>query len=190
MASSVFARRLGIVALCALTLFGTCLLAAWQWSRFESASGTLQNFGYVLQWPLFGLFPAFMFWRIRHFAKRDAAAGAEEADAVRGGLAGTDDACEESSERAAATGDSASAITGSSGRPSGTGAGLSSSVRLIGAQGRNPVAAARTRSRMAYVAPGSSAAVKDRIDAADDEVLLDYNHYLAGLDAGEDEHDH
>lgn len=40
-------------------------LAWWQWQRFESATGTWQNLGYVLQWPLFGLFPAFMFWRLR-----------------------------------------------------------------------------------------------------------------------------
>jgi DNA-binding transcriptional regulator of glucitol operon len=40
-------------------------LAWWQWQRFESGSGTWQNLGYVLQWPLFGLFPAFMFWRLR-----------------------------------------------------------------------------------------------------------------------------
>lgn len=39
-------------------------LAWWQWQRFESG-GTWQNLGYVLQWPLFGLFPAFMFWRLR-----------------------------------------------------------------------------------------------------------------------------
>jgi hypothetical protein len=53
-----------------------CGLAWWQWERFSSASGTFQNLGYVLQWPLFGLFPAFMFWRIRQLRLR-----AEEADA-------------------------------------------------------------------------------------------------------------
>ena len=43
-----------------------CLgLAWWQWQRYESATGTWQNLGYVLQWPLFGLFPAFLFWRMR-----------------------------------------------------------------------------------------------------------------------------
>jgi hypothetical protein len=38
-----------------------------------SATGTIQNLGYVLQWPLFGLFPAFMFWRIRRLRERAAA---------------------------------------------------------------------------------------------------------------------
>ena len=48
-----------------MSLLVCCGLAWWQWDRFMSASGTFQNLGYVLQWPLFGLFPAFMFWRIR-----------------------------------------------------------------------------------------------------------------------------
>ena len=59
------ARRAGIVTLCVVSLAACAGLAWWQWQRFESASGTWQNLGYVLQWPLFGLFPAFMFWRLR-----------------------------------------------------------------------------------------------------------------------------
>ncbi|RSN63703.1 hypothetical protein DMH01_10470 [Amycolatopsis sp. WAC 04182] len=55
-----------------------CGLAWWQWERFSSASGTFQNLGYVLQWPLFGLFPAFMFWRIRKLRRRAAEADAQE----------------------------------------------------------------------------------------------------------------
>jgi DNA-binding transcriptional regulator of glucitol operon len=54
-----------IALVCVVALVGCCGLAWWQWTRFESASGTFQNLGYVLQWPLFGLFPAFMVWRIR-----------------------------------------------------------------------------------------------------------------------------
>ena len=48
-----------------MSLLVCCGLAWWQWDRFTSANGTFQNLGYVLQWPLFGLFPAFMFWRLR-----------------------------------------------------------------------------------------------------------------------------
>lgn len=70
------ARRLAIFAVCVVSLLGACLLAWWQWNRYESASGSWQNLGYVLQWPLFGLFPAFMFWRIRRLkAKERAGAG-------------------------------------------------------------------------------------------------------------------
>ncbi|TDP97108.1 hypothetical protein [Labedaea rhizosphaerae] len=62
---SPLARRLGIAGLCVLALAASVALAWWQWNRFESASGTFQNLGYVLQWPLFGLFPAFAVWRWR-----------------------------------------------------------------------------------------------------------------------------
>ena len=47
-----------------VSLVVCCGLAYWQWTRFESVNGTWQNLGYVLQWPLFGLFPAFLFWRM------------------------------------------------------------------------------------------------------------------------------
>ena len=60
----VLARRAGIVAVSVLSLVACVGLAWWQWQRFENG-GTWQNLGYVLQWPLFGLFPAFMFWRLR-----------------------------------------------------------------------------------------------------------------------------
>lgn len=59
------ARRLGVIAVCAVSLVACVGLAWWQWERFDSAGGSWQNLGYVLQWPLFGLFPAFMFWRMR-----------------------------------------------------------------------------------------------------------------------------
>jgi DNA-binding transcriptional regulator of glucitol operon len=60
----LLARRAGIIALCVLSLVACVGLAWWQWQRFEDG-GSWQNLGYVLQWPLFGLFPAFMFWRLR-----------------------------------------------------------------------------------------------------------------------------
>jgi len=60
----VLARRVGIIFLCVLSLVACVGLAWWQWQRFENG-GTWQNLGYVLQWPLFGVFPAFMFWRLR-----------------------------------------------------------------------------------------------------------------------------
>jgi hypothetical protein len=79
-------RGLLIVAVSVVSLIGGALLAWWQWDRYQSASGTLQNLGYVLQWPLFGVFPAFMFYRIGLAAKRareaDAAAEVDEADEV------------------------------------------------------------------------------------------------------------
>jgi hypothetical protein len=64
-------RALAIVAVSVLAVVGGALLAWWQWTRYTSATGTLQNLGYVLQWPLFGVFPGFMFWRIHRTARRE-----------------------------------------------------------------------------------------------------------------------
>jgi DNA-binding transcriptional regulator of glucitol operon len=61
---SKLARTLSAVAVSVLSLVVCLALAWWQWQRYESVSGTWQNLGYVLQWPLFGLFPAFAFWRL------------------------------------------------------------------------------------------------------------------------------
>ncbi|MGW3964941.1 hypothetical protein ACWED2_34340 [Amycolatopsis sp. NPDC005003] len=73
-------RRIAIVATCLVSLLVCCGLAWWQWDRFTSANGTFQNLGYVLQWPLFGLFPAFMFWRIRKLNQKAEAAEAPVAE--------------------------------------------------------------------------------------------------------------
>jgi DNA-binding transcriptional regulator of glucitol operon len=61
----ITSKRLAIAGVCLACLAIGVALAAWQWARFESASGTWQNLAYVLQWPLFGLFPLFVVWRLR-----------------------------------------------------------------------------------------------------------------------------
>ena len=35
---------------------GCLVLGWWQWTRFESNSGTFQNLGYAVQWPMFAGF--------------------------------------------------------------------------------------------------------------------------------------
>jgi DNA-binding transcriptional regulator of glucitol operon len=72
-------KRLAVFFACVVSLVGCCALAWWQWERFSSASGSFQNLGYVLQWPLFGLFPAFMVWRLRRLNAQHAAEQAEGA---------------------------------------------------------------------------------------------------------------
>ena len=43
---------------------GGCLaLGWWQWERFESSTGSGQNLGYALQWPLFAAFVVFAYRR-------------------------------------------------------------------------------------------------------------------------------
>ncbi len=47
-----------------LSAMVTCgLLSAWQWSRAGSSLGSPLNVGYGLQWPLFAVFFAVMWWR-------------------------------------------------------------------------------------------------------------------------------
>ncbi len=64
--------------MCLLSLVVCCGLAWWQWDRFTSTGGSFQNLGYVLQWPLFGLFPAFMFWRMARLRRQAASSGGED----------------------------------------------------------------------------------------------------------------
>ncbi|CAL9374532.1 hypothetical protein SUDANB95_00927 [Actinosynnema sp. ALI-1.44] len=81
-------QRVAIAVVCVLSLVVCCGLAYWQWERFSQAGGTFQNLGYVFQWPLFGLFPAFMVWRMRKLAAQrraeDAAVGADTSSQVAG----------------------------------------------------------------------------------------------------------
>jgi DNA-binding transcriptional regulator of glucitol operon len=50
--------------LLALGAMVTCgFLAAWQWRRAGSAMGSAVNVGYGLQWPVFAVFFAYVWWR-------------------------------------------------------------------------------------------------------------------------------
>ncbi len=61
----LLAPRWLLVHLVALVAMLACFrLGVWQWDRSQESSGTLQNLGYALQWPLFGLFIPFMYWRM------------------------------------------------------------------------------------------------------------------------------
>jgi DNA-binding transcriptional regulator of glucitol operon len=45
-----------LIVLVILAACGCLALGWWQWTRFQSASGTFQNLGYAMQWPLFAGF--------------------------------------------------------------------------------------------------------------------------------------
>lgn len=53
-----------MIALVVIAACACLALGWWQWSRFESASGTAQNLGYALQWPAFAVA---IFWAYRRF---------------------------------------------------------------------------------------------------------------------------
>ena len=53
-----------VLAVCAVIVCGG--MAYWQLLRAESSTGTLLNAGYALQWPLFAVFFAALWWRMLH----------------------------------------------------------------------------------------------------------------------------
>jgi DNA-binding transcriptional regulator of glucitol operon len=42
---------------------GCLALAWWQWTRWESNSGSFQNLGYALQWPMFAGFCFYAYYK-------------------------------------------------------------------------------------------------------------------------------
>jgi DNA-binding transcriptional regulator of glucitol operon len=49
-------RRFAQIILVIIAACGCLALGWWQWTRFESTSGSFQNLGYALQWPMFAGF--------------------------------------------------------------------------------------------------------------------------------------
>jgi len=77
----LLAPRWLLVHLLAIAAVVVCFrLGWWQWDRSQESSGTLQNLGYALQWPLFGLFVPFMYWRMWKLDKERRAS--EQAEVV------------------------------------------------------------------------------------------------------------
>lgn len=56
-------RRPALVALVIVAACGCLALGWWQLTRFESTSGTFQNLGYALQWPLFAGFCVYAYYK-------------------------------------------------------------------------------------------------------------------------------
>jgi DNA-binding transcriptional regulator of glucitol operon len=63
MSATTRRRRPALIALAALAAAGCLGLAWWQWTRFESSSGSFQNLGYALQWPLFAGFCVYAYYK-------------------------------------------------------------------------------------------------------------------------------
>lgn len=63
-------------------IIATGLLTWWQWSRAHEAGGSFQNLGYALQWPLFGAFTAFLWYRLIHMNLHDQKEAGEAPEAV------------------------------------------------------------------------------------------------------------
>ncbi len=75
-------NRPALIALVIVAALACLALGWWQWERFESASGTGQNLGYALQWPLFAGFAVFAYFRfVRLESEADKEPEAEPAPA-------------------------------------------------------------------------------------------------------------
>jgi DNA-binding transcriptional regulator of glucitol operon len=56
-------RRPALIALVFVGAAGCLALAWWQWTRYESVSGSFQNLGYALQWPMFAGFCFYAYYK-------------------------------------------------------------------------------------------------------------------------------
>ena len=72
-------RRPALIALVVLGAAGCLALAWWQWTRYESASGSFQNLGYALQWPMFA---GFCFYAYFKFVRYEEAPPKPDRDAL------------------------------------------------------------------------------------------------------------
>lgn len=83
MVRGLLAPRWLLVHLLALAAMLACFrLGWWQWDRSQESTGSLQNLGYALQWPLFGLFVPFMYWRMWKLDTQRRAAEATPSESV------------------------------------------------------------------------------------------------------------
>lgn len=84
------------VVFLAIAVVCTIALAWWQWTRFQSGSGTFQNLGYAFQWPMFGAFFVYAYRKFLQYenekidADNAALDAAERGDADGTGADGAD----------------------------------------------------------------------------------------------------
>jgi len=71
-------RRVGLILGVIVAALGCLALGWWQWTRFESTSGSFQNLGYALQWPMFA---AFCVYAYRKFIRLEASPPESAGDA-------------------------------------------------------------------------------------------------------------
>ncbi|AZA11988.1 hypothetical protein [Corynebacterium gerontici] len=77
-----FRVRLWHIVFLIIAVIATLLLAWWQWTRFQSGSGTFQNLGYALQWPFFGAFFVYAYRKFVEYENQRLASDQELFDAT------------------------------------------------------------------------------------------------------------
>ncbi|WP_029109898.1 hypothetical protein [Mycobacterium sp. URHD0025] len=79
-------RRPALIALVFLGAAGCLALAWWQWTRYESASGTFQNLGYALQWPMFAGFCFYAYYKFVRYEDAPPERSSDEITEIPAGL--------------------------------------------------------------------------------------------------------
>lgn len=79
-------RRPALIALVFLGAAGCLALAWWQWTRYESASGTFQNLGYALQWPMFAGFCFYAYYKFVRYEDAPPERPSDEITEIPAGL--------------------------------------------------------------------------------------------------------
>ncbi|WKG01877.1 hypothetical protein [Mycolicibacterium sp. HK-90] len=79
-------RRPALIALVCLGAAGCLALAWWQWTRYESASGTFQNLGYALQWPMFAGFCFYAYYKFVRYEDAPPERPSDELTEIPAGL--------------------------------------------------------------------------------------------------------
>ncbi|EEI62423.1 hypothetical protein [Corynebacterium glucuronolyticum] len=62
-----FKVRFSHILLLTLGVAFTLVAAYWQWQRYTSPDGSVQNLGYAIQWPIFGGFLVFFYLKVRDY---------------------------------------------------------------------------------------------------------------------------
>jgi DNA-binding transcriptional regulator of glucitol operon len=75
-------RRVALILLVIIAACGCLALGWWQWSRFSSTSGTFQNLGYALQWPMFAGFCVYAYRNFIRYEKEGVSEPAPDADSI------------------------------------------------------------------------------------------------------------
>ncbi len=158
-------HRPALIVLAVVLAVAAVALGWWQWERFSSASGTAQNLGYALQWPLFGAFALFAYFR---FVRLEQEAGAEDALSAPSG-----EPANQATEDSPGTPGEPGPTAATGAEPAGSGGSARSGRRGTGAV-REP------REIPAGILPERPRAARDT-----DPVLAEYNSYLARLNAGD-----
>ena len=69
-------RRFALIILVIFAASGCLALGWWQWTRYESVSGSFQNLGYALQWPMFAGFCVYAYRKYVRYEEEPPAASA------------------------------------------------------------------------------------------------------------------